>query len=127
MKNGAVCLVFKFPSWVLAFNLSRKFHFLQFCADFSKKPKFVRAIYIFPLKVLKVGGSMVQGQVFLKEGGSWHFSYFIFLRLIIFTLRNYFTLCKTLCIWKKNFFFCNHNYMKKGHSKLSKNEPEDIP
>ena len=28
---------------------------------------------------------------------------------------------------KKNFFFCHHNCMKKGHSKLSKNEPEDIP
>ena len=36
---------------------------------------------------------MVQGQVFLKEG-DWHFSYLIFLRFIIFTFRNYFTLVK---------------------------------
>ena len=39
---------------------------------------------------LKIGGgSMVQGQVFLK--GGWHFSYLIFSRFIIFTFRNYFT------------------------------------
>ena len=25
------------------------------------------------------------------------------------------------------FFFCQHNFMKKGLSKLSKNEPENIP
>ena len=49
MKNEVTCLVFKFPSWVMAFNLSRKVHFLQFCADFSKKPKSVKAIYIFHL------------------------------------------------------------------------------
>ena len=33
----------------------------------------------------------------------------------------------TLCIWRKIIFFCNHNFMKKGHSKLSKNEPANIP
>ena len=26
---------------------------------------------------------------------------------------------------EKSFFFCHHNFMKKGHSKLSKNEPEN--
>ena len=31
----------------MALNLSRKVHFLQFCADFSKKPKSVKEIYIF--------------------------------------------------------------------------------
>ena len=49
---------------------------------------------------------MVQGQVSLKlerggGGGGWHgtFSYLIFSRFIIFTLRNYFTLCEiVLCI-----------------------------
>ena len=41
--------------------------------------------------IKKRGGSMVQGQVFLKEGESWHFIYLIFSRFIIFTLRNYFT------------------------------------
>ena len=38
----------EFPS----FNLSRKMNFLPFCADFSKKPKSVKAIYIFYPKVL---------------------------------------------------------------------------
>ena len=36
----------------MAHNLSRKMHFLQFCADFSKKPKSVKAIYMFHPKVL---------------------------------------------------------------------------
>ena len=27
----------------------------------------------------------------------------------------------------KEIFFCHHNFVKKGHSKLSKNEPENIP
>ena len=27
---------------------------------------------------------------------------------------------------KKKKIFCHHNFMKKGHSKLSKNEPENI-
>ena len=70
---------------------------------------------------------MVQEEVFLKEG-DWHFSYLIFLRFIIFASWNYFTLCKiVLYIWRKIIFFCHHNFMKKGHSKLSKSEPENIP
>ena len=36
----------------MALNLSRKVNFLQFCADFNKKPMSVKAIYIFHLKVL---------------------------------------------------------------------------
>ena len=28
---------------------------------------------------------------------------------------------------EKLFFSVKHNFMKKGHSKLSKNEPENIP
>ena len=51
-KKEVICPVFKFLSWVMALNLSRKMNFLQFCADFSKKPKSVKAIYIFHLKVL---------------------------------------------------------------------------
>ena len=33
-------------------------------------------------------------------------------------------LCDAL---EEKLFFCHHNFMKKGHSKLSKNEPENIP
>ena len=47
------------------------------------------------------------------EGGC-HFSYLIFSKLIIFTFRNYVTLCKLLlCIWRKIIFFCHHSFMKK--------------
>ena len=41
----------------------------------------------------------------LLNRGGWHFSYLIFSSFIIFTGRNYFTLCKiVLCIWRKFFF-----------------------
>ena len=86
-------------------------------------------------KLKKGGGSMVQGQVFLKVvvwgrgvgWWCWHFSNLFFSRFITFTFRNYFPLCKiVLCIWRRNYFFCHRSFMKIGHSKLSKNEPENI-
>ena len=46
-KNGVICLVSTFPSWVMVQKLSKKVHFLQFCADLSKKSKSVKAIYIY--------------------------------------------------------------------------------
>ena len=53
----------------------------------------------------------------------WHFPYLIFSRFIIFTFTNCFTLFKVvLYIWKIAFF-CDHNFMKKSHSKLYKNKP----
>ena len=36
-KNGVICVVFMFPSWVMILELSKKVHFFQFCADLSKK------------------------------------------------------------------------------------------
>ena len=53
---------------------------------------------------------------------------FNFFKVYHFYIRNYFTVCKiVLCIWRKIIFFFHHNFMKKGHSKLSKKEPENIP
>ena len=69
----------------------------------------------FGLPPLEEGGSkkmkkgnerMVQVQVFLKGG----LTLFLlkFSRFIIFTFRNYFTLCKiVLCTCEENFFFCH--------------------
>ena len=77
---------------------------------------------------LKYGAaSMLQGQVFLKAGvkrggggEGWKLSFLIFSRFTIFTVRNFFTLCKSvLCIWRKIIFVCYRNFMKTGHSKLS--------
>ena len=50
---------------------------------------------------------MVQGQVFLKGGGGggWHSSYFIFSRFIIFTFRDYSTLCKLCSPFEEKLFF----------------------
>ena len=51
-KNGVICLVSMFPSWVMVHKFSKKGHFLQFCADLSKKSKSVKAIYIYASEVL---------------------------------------------------------------------------
>ena len=59
---------------------------------------------------------MVQEQVFLKG-----FQGLSFLHLEITLL-----FAKLCYAFEDKFFFCHHNFMKKGHSKLSKNEPENI-
>ena len=46
-KNGVICLVSMFPSWVMVLKLAKKVYLLQFCADLSKKSKSVKAIYIY--------------------------------------------------------------------------------
>ena len=65
---------------------------------------------------------MVQGQVLLKGGRAETFPiYFFYIYKLLYPLQN-------CVIHLKEFFFsCYHNFMNKGHSKLSKNEPENIP
>ena len=46
-KNGVICLVSMFSSWVMVVKLSKRVHFLQICAELSKKSKPIKAIYIF--------------------------------------------------------------------------------
>ena len=46
-KNGVICLVSMFPSWVMVRKLPKKVHFSQFCADLSIKSKSVKAICIY--------------------------------------------------------------------------------
>ena len=45
-KNEVICLGSIFPSTVMVLKLSQNMHFLQFCADLSKKSKHIKAIYI---------------------------------------------------------------------------------
>ena len=45
--KGVICLVSMFPSWAMVRKLSKKVHFLQFCADRSKKSKSTKAINIY--------------------------------------------------------------------------------
>ena len=47
-KNGVICPVFFFPSWVMVSKLPKIMHFLKICADLSKKSKSVKAIYLYP-------------------------------------------------------------------------------
>ena len=44
-----------YPSGVAVLKLSKKEHFLQFCADHGKKPKSVEAIYIYTSKSFHYG------------------------------------------------------------------------
>ena len=44
-KNWVICLIF--PSWVMVLNLPKIVYFLQICADLSKKPKYIKAIYFY--------------------------------------------------------------------------------
>ena len=46
-KDGVICLVSMFPSWVMVLQWTKKVHLLQFCADLTMKPKSVKAIYIY--------------------------------------------------------------------------------
>ena len=46
-KNAVVCLVSVFPSWVMVLKLSKKEHFLKFCAELSKKSKSIKAMYVY--------------------------------------------------------------------------------
>ena len=45
-KNGAICVVFMFPSWIMILKLSKKVHFFNFVLTSAKKSKYVKAIYI---------------------------------------------------------------------------------
>ena len=72
-------------------------------------------------KIKERDGNELQGQVFLKgwEGGGepgWHFSYLILSRFIIFTFRNYFTLCKIKSrIWRpwcSSYHYCTTSFNK---------------
>ena len=47
-KNGAICLISFFSSWVMVLKLPKIVHFLKICADLSKKPKSIKRIYFYP-------------------------------------------------------------------------------
>ena len=49
-KKGVICLVSFFDFWVMVLKLPKIVHFLQICADFSKKSKSIKAIYLSPSK-----------------------------------------------------------------------------
>ena len=49
-KNGVICLVSFSRSWVMVLNLPKIVYFLQISADFRKKSKANKAIYLYPSK-----------------------------------------------------------------------------
>ena len=66
---------------------------------------------------------MVQGQVFLKGEGVTPFLFNFFKVYHFCTLKLLYPLQNCVHYAKKITFFCHHNFIKKGQSKLSKNEP----
>ena len=54
------------------------------------------------------------------RGGSSQGLYFLHLEITLLLTK----LC--YASEEKNFFFCHPTFLKKGHSKLSRNEPENI-
>ena len=65
---------------------------------------------------------MLQGQVFLIE--RLVLFYLMFSRFLIFTFRNYSTLCKWCYTFEEKYFFsATITLRKKSYSKLSKQEP----
>ena len=46
-KNGVICLVSFFLSWVMVLKLPKIVHFLEICANVSKKSKSIKAIYLY--------------------------------------------------------------------------------
>ena len=53
-KDGFICLVSFFASWVMVLKLSKILHFLQICTDHSKKSKSIKAIYLYPSDLIKI-------------------------------------------------------------------------
>ena len=70
---------------------------------------------------------MVEGQVFLKGGGADTFPISFFQGLSFLRLEITLPFAKLCYAFEKTNFICHHSFMKKGHFKLSKNEPEDVP
>ena len=46
-KNGIICPVSIFLTWVMVLKLYKKVHFLQLCVDLSRKSKSTKVIYIY--------------------------------------------------------------------------------
>ena len=46
-KNEVICLLSRFPFWVIVIKLSKKVEILQFCAELSKKSTSIKVIYIY--------------------------------------------------------------------------------
>ena len=47
-KNDFIYLICFFSFWVMVLKLPKILHFFQICADLSKKPKSIKAIYFYP-------------------------------------------------------------------------------
>ena len=67
-------------------------------------------------------GTRSKFKYFPGSGGNLNFLKFchFYIQKLLFPWQNCVTYLKT------NYFFCHHTLMKKSHSKLSKNEPENI-
>ena len=79
-KNGVICLVSLFPSWVMVQKLSKKVHFLQFCADLSKKSKSIKAIYIYASE---------RSRYALSENGIVYYAVLTVVEILVFEVEEF--------------------------------------
>ena len=77
-KNGVICLVFMFFSWVIFLKLSKKVHFLQFCADLSTESRSIKEIFIY------VFG---RSRYALSENGSVYLLWLTVLETLVFEIE----------------------------------------
>ena len=77
-KNGVICLVSFFLSWVMVLKLPKIVHFLEICANVSKKSKSIKAIYLYrserPHHGLS-GNSMFHGESEQQFTSYWGIKY----------------------------------------------------
>ena len=80
-KNGVICLVFMFPSWVTVLKLSKKVHFFfQFCADISKKSRSIKVIYIY---------TSGRSRCALSEKGTVYYAMDSVLEILVFVIEKF--------------------------------------
>ena len=100
-KNGIICLVSMFSSWVMVLKLSKKVHFLQFCADLSKRSRSVRTIYTYASE---------RSRYALSENGLVYYAMtYCFGDISVWNWRILLNFC-----WVNIFWYFNHYYPMSG-------------
>ena len=132
LKGGELAhFIFNFVQGLLFLHLEitlQSHHQLQDTANISWHQQFTSAgISSQSLVRTAAGDDLLYVEIHVNKCLCCQAEVWCILQLMI-TLLNYFTVFKiVLCIWRKLIFFCHHSFMKKRHSKLSKNEPENTP
>ena len=90
-KNGVICLVFMFPSWVVVLKLSKKVHIWNFvltsARNLSLLKQFTHHNAFQFLEKASIRGERLR-EAFIK-----------FLQLCFFFMKNHFLMTRYICCW----------------------------